>query len=193
MTVPPSTDWSAAVGPVWHSDIYDGEFIDLRNAIKGWNALELASGAKWSAARLAGPPTPTTLVTSHAVLPKIGIRSSYSPCAMYESSPGVYVFDFCQNMAGFVTFAMPAGVTGPEAAGRKVSMLHAEAVHGPPPAAIFHHYGAPPPRRRAVARRPHGSRCHWRQHPTAACPCYPRRQATPRSLSRSRSRATARR
>ena len=48
--------------------------------------------------------------------------------------------DFCQNMAGVVTFTLPAGLGGAESAGRVVSLLHAEAVHGPPPATIYHHY-----------------------------------------------------
>ena len=40
-----------------------------------------------------------------------------------------------------VTLAIPAGLS--TTAGQNISMLHAEAVHGPPPAPVFHHY--PPP------------------------------------------------
>ena len=77
-----------------------------------WNAVvpSPVSPLKWQAADLAAPPTKTTKVTSHAVLPKIGIRESYSPCAMYQSAPGEYVYDFCQNMAGYVTVSLPSGV-----------------------------------------------------------------------------------
>ena len=137
--------WTVAEGAITHTDIYDGEYVDLRKDDPAWNHLvndaTAASPLKWQPATAAAPPTPTTLVTSHAVLPKIGVRESYSPIAMYQSSPGEYVFDFGQNMAGVVTFSLPAGVAGPQSAGTTVSLLHAEAVHGPPPAKIFHHYG----------------------------------------------------
>ena len=107
-----ASGWSVAEGPITHTDIYDGEYVDMRANDDSWNAVvpSPASPLKWQAADAAAPPTPTTKVTSHAVLPKIGIRESYSPCAMYQSAPGVYVYDFCQNMAGYVTFSMPSGV-----------------------------------------------------------------------------------
>jgi alpha-L-rhamnosidase len=54
---------------------------------------------------------------------------------MYESSPGTYVFDFCQNMAGFTTLRLNEGVD----VVANVTQLHAEAVHGPKPAPIYHH------------------------------------------------------
>ena len=142
MDVVTTTKWLAAEGPITHSDIYDGEYVDLRKDDRAWNhvvhdATALSLVLKWQGATAAAPPTPTTLVTSHAVLPKIGVRESYSPIAMYESAPGEYVYDFGQNMAGVVTFSLPAGVGGPQSAGRTVSLRHAEAVHGPPPAKIF--------------------------------------------------------
>lgn len=73
------------------------------------------------------------------MLPPIRIGQDYTPCNLYASAPGVYVFDFCQNMAGFVTLRIPEGLDVTPMT--EVSMLHAEAVHGPPPAPIFHHYG----------------------------------------------------
>ena len=135
--------WVVAQGPITHTDIYDGEYVDMRLNDDTWKDITHSSSSvlKWQAADAAGPPENTTLVTSHAVLPKIGIRETYSPIAMYESAPGEYVYDFGQNMAGLVTFKIPSGVAGPESAGTTVSMLHAEAVHGPPPAKIYHHYG----------------------------------------------------
>ena len=140
-----SDEWVAARGPITHVDIYDGEYVDMRQTVSDWahpvaGSAETATPSRWSPVTLAGPPTPTTLVTSHAVLPKIGVRNSYSPCNLYESSAGVYVYDFCQNMAGIVEFFLPSGVAGPAMRGTNVTMVHAEAVHGPPPASINHHY-----------------------------------------------------
>ena len=67
------------------------------------------------------------------------IDRSLSDCR-WQSSPGVYVFDFCQNMAGFATLRVPAGAAmQPNVA---IEMFHAEAIHGPPEnhSAIFNHY-----------------------------------------------------
>ncbi|EGD77258.1 hypothetical protein PTSG_12712 [Salpingoeca rosetta] len=83
--------------------------------------------------------TPTRWkVSSHAVLPPIRIGENYTPCNMWESSPGTYVFDFCQNMAGFTTLRVPEGAA--VQAGVNITQIHAEAVYGPPPAPIHHHY-----------------------------------------------------
>ncbi len=51
------------------------------------------------------------------------------------------MFDFCQNMAGFTILDIPEGAATGQYRGLNVSILHAEAVHGPKPAPIFHHYG----------------------------------------------------
>lgn len=78
-------------------------------------------------------------LSSHAVLPRIKIRESYTPCDMWESAPGEYVFDFCQNMAGFTTLRIPDGIA--TTAGVSIAQQHAEAIHGPKPSKIYHHYG----------------------------------------------------
>ena len=52
----------------------------------------------------------------------------------------MYVFDFCQNMAGFTTLRIPDGLA--TKAGVAISMQHDEPVSGPPPAPAFNQYGA---------------------------------------------------
>ena len=54
---------------------------------------------------------------------------------------GTFVFDFCQNMAGFATLSAPEGTD--VAAGSVITMLHAEALHTSPEnhSAVFQHYG----------------------------------------------------
>ena len=61
---------------------------------------------------------------------------------MWESSPGVWVFDFCQNMAGFTTLRIPAGAA--TTAGQAITYQHAELIRGPKPAGIHNHYGNSP-------------------------------------------------
>ena len=53
----------------------------------------------------------------------------YPACDLWQSAPGVYVFDFCQNMAGFSSLHVPEGVV--VVANASIEMLHAEAIHGP--------------------------------------------------------------
>ena len=128
-------------------------YLFIMLEMKGWNDVTLSpdSASKWQPTLLAGPPTPNTLVTSHAVLPQIGIRYTYSPCDMYESAPGVYVFDFCQNMAGIVTFKIPKGVAGSKYAGHIVRFGHGEALLGPPPAGVnTDHYGGVAPQKGSI-------------------------------------------
>jgi alpha-L-rhamnosidase len=132
-------DWMQHAGPVVMDDIYNGETYNASMETAGWTEAGYDSATNgWTAVKESVPaPSANTTIASHAVLPPIKVGRTYSPCDMWESSPGVYVFDFCQNMAGFTTLQIPAGLaTGVSS----VSMLHAEAVHGPPPAAIYHHY-----------------------------------------------------
>ena len=122
------------------AEIYAGETYDARAEVPGWTTDSPSETAAWTPASNATPPSDTVLVTSHAILPPIGVRQRFSPCDMWQSSPGVYVFDFCQNMAGYTILNIPTGAATAKYAGLNVSIQHAEAIHGPPPAAIFHHY-----------------------------------------------------
>ena len=69
----------------------------MRLAQPGWDAAGFATA--WAPASAVAPPSANVTVDSHAVLPPIRVGETYAPCDMWQSSPGVYVFDFCQNMA----------------------------------------------------------------------------------------------
>lgn len=136
-TVVSDTTWSTNPGPVTKVDIYNGETYNAVMETPGWTQPQYKA-AGWALATVQPPPSATVKLTSHAVLPPIRIGETYGPCDMWQSSPGVYVYDFCQNMAGFTTLRVPAGAAVvPNAT---ISQLHAEAIHGPPPSTIFHHY-----------------------------------------------------
>eukprot|EP00658_Telonema_sp_P-2_P052760 TRINITY_DN4103_c0_g1_i5.p1 TRINITY_DN4103_c0_g1~~TRINITY_DN4103_c0_g1_i5.p1 ORF type:complete len:454 (+),score=88.83 TRINITY_DN4103_c0_g1_i5:167-1528(+) len=130
--------WQSSPGPVQANDIYDGETYDARLEQPGWTSFGFAPRSAWAAAKSVAPPSEIVKISSHAPIPPIRIAQTYSPIAMYESSPGGYVFDFGQNMAGFTTLHIPEGVCSFPS---NISQLHAEAVHGPPPAGVYHHYG----------------------------------------------------
>lgn len=117
----------------------------------GWTDTGFDASA-WGGVAAVPPPSSSVIVSSHAVMPVIRVTESYSPVNMYafvcfasvtnraasthhsrafgfgryESSPGVWVYDFGQNLAGFVTLRIPEGLD--TAPGTNVSMLHAEAV-----------------------------------------------------------------
>eukprot|EP00043_Microstomoeca_roanoka_P006639 m.64551 g.64551 ORF g.64551 m.64551 type:complete len:1035 (+) comp13499_c0_seq1:75-3179(+) len=129
--------WKMNDGPVVAMDIYNGETYDSRLEIPGWDTASF-DDSSWAFASPAVPPSDSVIIFSHAVLPPIRIGQDYTPCNLWESSPGVYVFDFCQNMAGFTTLRVPEGAA--MEAGVSITQIHAEALYGPPPAPIHHHY-----------------------------------------------------
>lgn len=132
--------WLVAPSPVTSVDIYKGETYNASMETPGWTAAMPypGAGAPWTFATEMAPPSAEVQVTSHAILPPIRIGESYTPCDFWESSPGTYVFDFCQNMAGFTTLRVPEGMA--TVAGQAIVQQHAELIYGPKPAAIHNHY-----------------------------------------------------
>ena len=143
-TVVSDGSWKVAESPVTTVDIYTGETYNASKEHPGWTESTYAppTNSDWIAATVMQPPRNTTVLSSHAVLPPIRIGETYTPCDMWESSAGVYVFDFCQNMAGFTTLVVPEGLATD--AGQMIRIQHAELLNGPKPAAIHNHYSNAP-------------------------------------------------
>ena len=122
--------WWYHPGPVTSADIYQGEQFDARLAVPGWDEPGPSAQPQenWTVALPQQPPSAHVKLTSHAVLPTIQVDREYSPCQFWESSPGVFVYDFCQNMAGFASLTVPEGVA--VEAGTAIHMLYAEAIRG---------------------------------------------------------------
>jgi alpha-L-rhamnosidase len=74
-----------------------GETYDSRLEQSGWTLPGFAASG-WVSASVVNPPSGTVQITSHAIMPHIAIGQSYSPINMWETSPGIWVFDFGQNM-----------------------------------------------------------------------------------------------
>ncbi len=102
-------DWRIATAPVVASEIYDGETFDARLALPGWDCAGFdASG--WDAAKIgATPPAALVPLTSPPLRPIEERRAM----TVREPHPGRYVFDFGQNVSGWVRIAAqgPAGTT----------------------------------------------------------------------------------
>jgi alpha-L-rhamnosidase len=100
-------DWQAANSPILHSELYDGETQDARQLQPGWNTATFdASG--WQHA-IAIEPKPVPIEAQD--YPAIRVETTVAATSVTEPKPGVFVFDFGQNLAGIerVRLQGPAG------------------------------------------------------------------------------------
>ena len=85
--------WMYTAGPVTASHIYVGTTYNATQETPGWTSGAFDTSG-WSAATVVQPPSDHVKLTSHAVMPQIRTTQMFTPCKIWESSPGVYVFDF---------------------------------------------------------------------------------------------------
>ena len=112
--------WKAADGPIVEDDIYNGEVYDATREEEGWDAPGF-NDAHWRPVTVVDHPA--KLVPSGAVPPirKVGYLRARR---ILNPAPGVYVFDFGQNMAGWARIR----VSGPR--GTRVQLRYAELIDG---------------------------------------------------------------
>ncbi|TAN37089.1 MAG: alpha-rhamnosidase [Verrucomicrobia bacterium] len=108
--------WKCASGPVQFNTIYGGELYDARKEQAGWDAAGFADRA-WEAAKLVAAPQGKLVAQA---LPPIRADQVLKVVKITEPKPGVFVFDFGQNMAGYAELK----VRGP--AGTAVKLKYAE-------------------------------------------------------------------
>ena len=139
MSVGTDTTWVETGGPVVYDDIYNGTTYDARLETPGWtmpgySPVALRSGstsvpASWTAV-LASAMQPdfklNTTTLSAASFPAVEVMQSVQATSMRMPAPGVYVYDFGQNMPGWCRLA----ITGPQ--GLHVQLRHAEVLMHPP-------------------------------------------------------------
>jgi alpha-L-rhamnosidase len=118
--------WQCGSGALLADDIYAGCDYDARLETPGWTApgFNFSTGAWGAAVRITEPGG----AMSPALAQPVRVTNELPPCALWESTPGVWVFDFCQNFAGVVRLALP----GPTPRGAAITMRHAEALLHPP-------------------------------------------------------------
>jgi alpha-L-rhamnosidase len=108
--------WKSADSPIVYNTIYSGEIYDARREQSGWNDVGF-DDSKWDSALLVEPPK-GILVSQ--IMPPIRATKTFAPVKITGPRPGVFVFDFGQNMAGYAQLS----VRGP--AGTKISMKYGE-------------------------------------------------------------------
>lgn len=125
--------WSSSTrGPIRASGIYDGETFDAQLEPAGWdqpgfglskaNLLSRSSTVPgdWRGVRVVGAG-PAKLVWQRNE--PIRVTSQLTPISVAEPKPGVYVFDFGQNMVGWCRLKVKG------APGTLVTLRHAEMVN----------------------------------------------------------------
>lgn len=108
--------WVAGEGAIRYADLQNGEVVDARRAVDGWDRPGFdASG--WSPIEVL---TPAHGVLQAAVAPPIRVLHRLAPVRIERRPGGAFIVDFGQNLVGWVTLR----VRGEQ--GRRVVLRHAE-------------------------------------------------------------------
>ncbi|MFF2999491.1 family 78 glycoside hydrolase catalytic domain [Streptomyces sp. NPDC057950] len=123
-TIVTDHSWKTSLGPTTTSNWYSGSDYDARREQPGWNKADadLSPAAArrdgttvgWVRAGVAPPPNLTTELVWRVAEP-VKIADRIRPVSITQPSPGVWVFDFGQNIAGWpeltVDGTVPQGTT----------------------------------------------------------------------------------
>ncbi len=105
--VPTDESWKTGDGPILRNNVYLGEVYDARRELTGWDRAGF-DDSRWAPAVPAkeslGP-----LCAQDA--PPIRVTRTLKPVRLTEPKPGVFIFDFGQNFAGWARLHVrgPAG------------------------------------------------------------------------------------
>lgn len=111
--------WLTADSPLLANDIYDGEIFDGRKALPGWDTYEYA-GEGWTAAAAVSAPSAGALEPNEQ--PPVTVHEPLEPVRALRPHGDVIVYDFGQNIAGWVRIQ----VEGP--AGGRVTLRYSELI-----------------------------------------------------------------
>lgn len=117
-TVVSDSSWKASTGPILFDGIYTGEVYDARAEIPNWSSANF-DDTKWKPADEMSTPKG---VQTAALCPPVAVIETLKPIRILEPKPGVFVYDFGQNIAGHARLKLKAP------AGTKVTMRYSERV-----------------------------------------------------------------
>jgi alpha-L-rhamnosidase len=103
-------------GPIRANNDFDGEEYDARMEMPGWDKPGF-DASRWQAAQIVSAPCETI---SAQLQEPIRVTGTLRPVSVHEVSPGVFIYDLGQNIAGWCRLK----VSGP--AGTRVTLRHAE-------------------------------------------------------------------
>ena len=111
--------WQMHSGPILRDSVYNGEIYDARLEQPGWDRPGFDASGWQPARRMAG----SAGKLSAEMMPPIRVVDTLVPRGMSNPRPGVYVYDFGQNISGWARLR----VRGPR--GTRVEMRYAELVY----------------------------------------------------------------
>ena len=99
--------WKAAAGPVLKSNVFAGEVYDARREMPGWTEPGFEDGT-W---RPADPLDPLSPRLESQMMPAVRRVEILRPVRLTQPKPGVWVYDFGRNFAGWarINAAAPRG------------------------------------------------------------------------------------
>jgi alpha-L-rhamnosidase len=119
-TIVSDGSWQGTVdGPVRGSGIYYGETYDARREMPGWDKPDFDAKG-WKPVRVVGADSGKLVAQPNE---PIRVTQEIKPVKVTEPKPGVYIYDFGQNMVGWCRVK----VSGPR--GMKVKLRHGELVN----------------------------------------------------------------
>ncbi|MFZ1292299.1 MAG: family 78 glycoside hydrolase catalytic domain [Melioribacteraceae bacterium] len=108
--------WKCSTGPILMSEIYDGEKYDARLEKTGWDNKNYDDSA-WEKVSVANYGY-ENLIASEG--PEVKVTQTIYPIKKFITPNGELVFDFGQNMVGWVQFKLKGN------AGEKLTLKHGE-------------------------------------------------------------------
>lgn len=90
--------WKADISPILFAEIYDGETYDARKVQANWNTATF-DDSKWKSVEMIQPNEPKIV---WQYFQPIRAEKAIVPKKVTSPSPGVYIFDFEQNLSGVV-------------------------------------------------------------------------------------------
>ncbi len=101
------SNWKADASPILKAEIYDGESYDARRVQSGWDRAGFSDGV-WKPAVEIQPLEPAIVAQ---YFPPVRVEKVLHAKALTSPKPGVYIYDFAQNLAGVASIRAqgPAG------------------------------------------------------------------------------------
>jgi alpha-L-rhamnosidase len=115
------SSWIADRSYIRHSELYDGETQDARQLEPGWNSASF-DATQWHPVAIVHP-APVAIEAED--FPPIRIEKMIAAKTLAQPRPGVYVYDFGQNLSG-VPLLKVAGPAGTEVRLRFAEILNAD-------------------------------------------------------------------
>lgn len=100
-TIGSDATWRCSTGPIVFNSIRGGETYDARREKPGWDRPGY-DDVNWPNAKIVPAPSGQLVAQQH---PPIRITESIRPVAISEPKPGMVVFDFGRNIAGWAQVA----------------------------------------------------------------------------------------